>query len=89
MQREEAELNMEDAAQLSADEAAGGETSGLLSPEPMTAQQAAIYEAALSRRAQAQQHAPVQQQMQQVQQLAEPYLTFIILSNDPDPVPYH
>jgi len=81
-QGEEAELNMEDAAQLSADEAAGGEASGLLSPDPMTSQQAATFEAtfeaALSRQALAQQHAPLQQQMQQsqqVQQLAEPCLT--------------
>ena len=78
-QGEEAELNMEDAAQSSADEAAGGEASSLLSPDPMTSQQMATFEAALSRQAQAQQHAPLQQQMQQVQQLAEPYLTFIIL----------
>ena len=79
-QREEAELNMEDAAQSSADEAASGEASGLLSPEPMTSQQAATFEAALSRQALAQQHAPLQQQMQQsqqVQQLAEPCLTFM------------
>ena len=77
---EEAELNMEDAAQSSADEAAGGEASGLLSPDPMTSQQAATFAAALSRQALAQQHAPLQQQMQQsqqVQQLAEPCLTFM------------
>ena len=60
---EEAELNMEDAAQSSADEAAGGEASGHLSHEPMAPPQTA----SLSR---------------QVQQLVEPYLTFII-TNDP------
>ena len=78
---EEAEPNMEDAAQSSADEAVGeAGPSGLLSLEPLTSEQDAPFQAAFSRSLAAQQQEQqVQQQVQQAQQVKLAWVKHTIL----------